>query len=153
MIVFRLSKAAYSNDLSGKGAEKYGGRWNSKGVPAIYTCNSRALCVTEIAVHTPLGNTPLNYKIITIEIPESTKLRELSSKELPVDWNLLPHSHSTQELGDTFLNEGKQLVLKVPSAVVQGEFNYLINPKHKDFRKVKIKSSEAFNFDGRLFRK
>lgn len=151
MIVFRLSKAAYANDLSGRGAEKAGGRWNSKGTALLYTSESRALCTTEIAVHTPLGILPMDYVIIAIEIPNTIPLTELKHKELPSDWKSLPHAHSTQEIGDTFVTDEKTAVLKVPSAVVQGEFNYLINPSHKDFKKIKVKLVEAFDFDERLF--
>ena len=151
MIVFRLSKAKFSRDLSGKGAEKAGGRWNSKGVALIYTSETRALCATEIAVHTPLGNMPLDYEIISIEIPDTIPIKGLSKEELPNDWKSLPHSHSTQQIGDQFISKEKHLVLKVPSAVIQGEFNYLINPKHKDFSQISIKDTEPFSFDKRLF--
>lgn len=151
MIVFRLSKSKHSKDLSGKGAEKFGGRWNSKGVALLYTSDSRALCTTEIAVHTPLGNIPLDYEIILINIPDNIIIPELEISELPKDWKSIPHSHSTQEIGDQFVDAGKFLALKVPSAVVQGEFNYLINPDHADFKSISIEKIEPFSFDERLF--
>ena len=151
MIVFRLSKSVYANDLSGRGAEKAGGRWNSKGTAIIYTSESRALCTTEIAVHTPLGILPLDYVIIAIEIPKTVAVQELKDTELPEDWKSLPHSHSTQEIGDAFIAAEKFAVIKVPSAVVQGEFNYLLNPAHRDFKKIKVKLTEPFDFDERLF--
>ena len=153
MIVFRLSKSKFAGDLSGKGAEKSGGRWNSKGTALVYTSESRALCTTEIAVHTPLGNLPLDYRLITLEIPDLIPIKVLQAKNLPDDWKSLPHSHSTQEIGDRFVSEGKYAVLKVPSVVVQGDFNYLINPAHPDSAKIRIKATEPFNFDERLFRK
>ena len=152
MIVYRLSKSKYAHDLSGKGAEKYGGRWNSRGVPMIYTSGSRALCILEIAVHTPLGNLPTDYCLISIDIPEDC-ISELEAAKLPNAWNSSPHGHKTQVMGDAFAAECAQLVFKVPAAVVQGEFNYLINPLHPDFRNVKIVKVEEFNFDKRLFRK
>jgi len=151
MIVFRLSKSKHSKDLSGKGAEKFGGRWNSKGVAILYTSDSRALCTAEIAVHTPLGNIPEDYEVTLIKIPENTIIPELEISELPEDWKSIPHSHSTQEIGDQFVDEGKFVALKVPSAVVQGEFNYLINPDHSDFRTITIEKTEPFSFDARLF--
>ena len=152
MIVYRLSKANYSKDLSGKGAEKSGGRWNSKGIPMIYTSETRALCTTEIAVHTPLGIIPLNYEIIQIEISEKAKIHTFNEKELSKDWKSFPHVLSTKEIGDKFIKENKYLVLKVPSAVVQGEYNFLINPGHKNFKQITIKSVESFSFDERLFK-
>lgn len=148
MVVYRLSKSLYANDLSGKGAELVGGRWNSKGNAVLYTSQSIALCVTEIAVHIPLGILPKDFELIHIEIPEDLILE---IKKLPKDWQTFPHADSTQKIGDKFLKDLKYLILKVPSAAVQGEFNYLINPKHKDFEKVKIRKKEKFSFDERLF--
>jgi len=153
MIVFRLSKSKFSNDLSGKGAEKSGGRWNSKGTPIIYTGQSRALCTTEIAVHTPLGILPNDYELIEIEIEDSIEILEIDTKKLSKKWKVFPHAHETQVLGDKFVTENKYLLLKVPSVVVQGEFNYLINPNHPEIHRVKIKNIEKFSFDERLFLK
>ena len=150
MIVYRLSKGQYANDLSGKGAELVGGRWNSRGNAMLYTSQSIALCVTEIAVHVPLGILPKDYQLIHIEIPDEDLLE---MKRLPKDWQSFPHSNSTQMIGDKFLKEHKHLVFKVPSAAVQGEFNFLINPRHKNFNQIKIVELEDFNFDERLFRK
>lgn len=151
MIVFRLSKSKHAKDLSGKGAEKFGGRWNSKGVALLYTSDSRALCTAEIAVHTPLGIIPTDYELALIHIPDNTIIPELEIAELPKNWKSIPHSHSTQEIGDQFVDADQFLVIKVPSAVVQGEFNYLINPAHSDFKSITVQNTEPFNFDERLF--
>jgi len=148
MIVYRLAKEIYANDLSGKGAEIAGGRWNSKGNSALYTGQSIALCVTEIAVHIPLGILPRDYRLVHIEIPE---IDFFKPKRLPKDWNTFPHPDSTQKIGDKFLKGNKFLVMKVPSAAVQGEFNYIINPRYINFPEVKIKKIEKFTFDDRLF--
>lgn len=149
--VYRLSKSRYSHDLSGRGAEIGGGRWNSKGVAMLYTSESRALCTTEIAVHTPLGNVPTDYDLVTIEIADIAAIKEVYHTDLPADWKSLPHANATQEIGDQFIAEGQYLVLKVPSAVVQGDNNYLINPYHQDFGKVRVINIEPFEFDERLF--
>ena len=153
MIVYRLSKAMYASDLSGKGAEKAGGRWNSKGTAMVYTGESRALCTTEIAVHTPLGNLPIDYTMVSIEIPDDVQLSELSDSELPADWRMFPHPHSIQETGDKFIRENLFAVLRVPSVVVQGEYNYLLNPAHPDFSGIKVIAVNPFSFDERLFHK
>ena len=108
MIVYRLSKSKYSHDLSGKGAEKAGGRWNSRGVAMVYTSESRALCTTEIAVHTPLGILPKNFELVTIEIPDSIKILNIRLIDLPTDWRSIPHSGATQKLGDRFVKENKK---------------------------------------------
>ena len=152
MTVFRLSKLKYSRDLSGRGAEKSGGRWNSRGVGMLYTSDSRALCTAEIAVHTPLGNTPADYYLSTIELPDESGILEFAVSDLPTDWKSFPHSNSTQKVGDKFISEGQFLLFKVPSVVVPGDFNYLINPQHKDFSKVQLKNIESFEFDKRCLK-
>ncbi|HYV93755.1 MAG TPA: RES family NAD+ phosphorylase [Chitinophagales bacterium] len=151
MIVYRLTRAEFSTDFSGAGAAKSGGRWNSKGIEMIYTSESRALCVAEVAVHVGLGNIPLNYLLVTFEIPGNIRIKELNPSSLASDWKSFPHVNSTQEIGDGFVREKKFLVLKVPSAVVQGDSNFLINPNHPEIKKVKIVKTEPFNFDERLF--
>lgn len=151
MIVYRLSKGLYKQDLSGRGAELVGGRWNSKGTALVYTCESRALCTTEIAVHTPLGIVPFDYWLITIEVPDALPSYDLPQDQLPPDWKAFPHPNATQLLGDSFASEGKFLAMKVPSAVVQGDHNYLLNPRYPDFSQVKVLDFEPFPFDERLF--
>lgn len=151
MKVYRLCKSGYARDLSGRGAEKTGGRWNSKGVPLVYTSESRALCTTEIAVHTGLGNIPKDYYLVTIVLPANTKMFEPDTKKLPAGWRSFPFLLLTQEMGDAWAHENKFLVMKVPSAVVPGDFNYLLNPQHKDMPKVNIEKTEPFEFDERLF--
>lgn len=153
MRLYRLSKSKFSYDLSGKGAELAGGRWNSRGKALLYTGQSRALCTAEIAVHTPLGNIPLDYEIVEITIPDSVIVKEIEISDLPFDWKSIPHSHSTQEIGDKFILENEFLVFKVPSVVVQGDFNFLINPAHRRFNEVEITSINQFEFDARLFLK
>lgn len=152
MIVYRLSKLSFINDLSGYGAEKTSGRWNSKGIPVLYTSASRALSVLEIAVHVPFGIIPANYYLATIELPDSGILK-INTNDLPPNWKTNPFIKGTQTIGDDFIRSNKYLVLQVPSATVIGDHNYLINPRHPDFKKVKIKSTEAFEFDVRLFKK
>ncbi|GAB3814890.1 RES family NAD+ phosphorylase [Pontibacter rugosus] len=151
MIVYRLSRGPYKNDLSGKGAELAGGRWNSKGVAILYTSESIALCTVEIAVHMPLGIVPKDYYLIKIELPDEASIKEIQEADLPKDWKSFPHANSTQLLGDAFVQEGDTLIFKVPSATVQGNYNYLINPRHPDFRQVSITETVLFEFDKRLF--
>lgn len=152
MIVYRLSKERYAKDLSGRGAERFGGRWNSKGIPMLYLSTSIALCTVEIAVHTPLGILPHDFQLTHIKLPPKAVV-DLDVKLLPKDWKSFPHSDSTQQIGDKFIRNSKSLAIKVPSAVVQNEFNVLVNPLHPDVKKIKIVSVEDFGFDERLFLK
>ena len=151
MIVFRLCKSKYRYDLSGSGAEKAGGRWNSKGIAMLYTSNSRALCTTEIAAHTPLGILPSDYFLISFEVPDLISIFEVNTSKLPSNWKDFPPSKSTQRIGDKFIFENNFLLMKVPSVIVQGEYNYLFNPHHKSFKQINILKVEAFEFNKRLF--
>src|ERR1700712_1087104 len=106
MIVYRLSKKEYSNDLSGKGAEISGARWNNKGIAALYTASSRALAVLEVAVHVPYGIMPINYWMIALEVPEKNILR-VTIDQLPKKWNQNPPAMASKDFGDNLLNENK----------------------------------------------
>lgn len=150
MIVHRLSKGKYHLDLSGKGAELYGGRWNSKGVDLLYTSQSRALAFAELAIHLPVGIVPKDYFLVAVNIPDSVNIFKLKPSDLPADWRSNPHSNSTQRIGDQFVLESKYLVLQVPSALVPGDFNFLVNPGHPQLREVTIENIEPFEFDSRF---
>jgi RES domain-containing protein len=152
MIVYRLSKQIYIDDLSGMGSERTGGRWNSKGIPVLYTSASRALAVVEIAVHVPFGIIPINYYMASILIPVES-ITTVNIIELPENWNKNPFIKFTQNIGDEFIKSNEHLVLQVPSATVVGDHNYLINPRHPYFKKVQVKSTWPFEFDIRLFKK
>ncbi len=151
MIVFRLARSKFKNDLSGEGARIAGGRWNSPGIPVLYTAESRALCALEIAVHTPLKVVPQDYMMISIDIPAIDIKQQLFINDLPPHWQSFPELKVTKMIGDQFFLEGKYLALKVPSAIVAGDYNILINPLHADFKQVKVLSFEPFEFDQRLF--
>lgn len=150
MIVYRICKDRFTKDLNGTGAKLHGGRWNNTGTALLYSAESRSLCTLELAVHLPLGITPKNFKLVSIEIPDSS-IKILKTAQLPKDWNTLPHGNATQEIGDLFVKENKVLVLKVPSTIVNQEYNYLVNPEHELFDKVKVRKVEEFSFDTRLF--
>lgn len=126
-------------------------RWNSKGTEIVYTANSRALAVCEVSVHLPLGLLPKNYLMVEIEIPDSIAIQTIPPNTLPSGWNKTPPLASSRFFGDEFVIQSKYAILQVPSAVVQGDYNYLINPKHSDFGKIKINKKDAFPFDMRLF--
>lgn len=152
MFVYRLCRKKYAGVLSGAGAAKAGGRWNSIGTEIIYTAESRALALAELLVHLKLENMPSGFQIMTIQIPDYSSVRIIESKELPSNWNVYPPMASTQQFGDRFVKEAGQLLLKVPSAVVKGDHNLLINPHHREFKKIKIHSVEDFPLDRRLFK-
>lgn len=151
MRVFRLSKKKYSTELSGKGAAKSGNRWNSKGTEIIYSAQSRALAMAEVAVHLTLATLPSDYVMIEIDIPDEIDIKVLKQKDIPTNWNNHPPNISTQKIGDEFIDAMDYCILKVPSAVVQGDYNFLINPYHKNFNKITIYKVNDFPFDKRIF--
>lgn len=151
MRVFRLSRKKYAEDLRGKGAALFGNRWNSKGIEMLYTAESRALAMAEVVVHLSLASLPDDYMMIEIEVPESIKIEVLKPENLSANWNSNPPRSHTQLLGDKFIYSKQHCVLKVPSAVVKGDYNYLLNPNHPDFKKIKIIDVTNFPFDERIF--
>lgn len=151
MRVFRLSKRKYSRALSGKGTAKFGNRWNSKGTEMIYSAESRALTMAEVVVHLTIATLPSDYVMIEINIPDDISFLEIKADKLLENWNIHPPSVNTQKMGDGFIDSLEACILKVPSAVVQGDCNYLINPYHKEFKKIKIYDVDDFPFDKRIF--
>ncbi|MCB0762251.1 MAG: RES family NAD+ phosphorylase [Flavobacteriales bacterium] len=151
MRVFRLTRRKYAESLSGKGAALFANRWNSKGTEIVYSSESRALAMAEVAVHLPNGLIPADYVMLEIQLPTSVTIPTLSASKLPDRWQVHPPGVHTQQLGDAFILESKSLALRVPSAVVPGDHNVLINPFHRDFKKVKIVDISDFPFDERLF--
>lgn len=153
MLVYRLAKQKYKDDLSGTGAS-YGvnNRWNTKGTKLIYTSSSRALACTEVSVHIPLGLLPKDgeYHMISIAIPDGTDIHEPSLEQLPLAWNSRPVRPESQEFGDDFVLVSKFAVMKVPSIVIAGDYNFLINPKHPDASLIRVIATEPFPFDPRL---
>jgi RES domain-containing protein len=89
--------------------------------------------------------------MLEITIPDTLKIKKITQKELPEMWNGFPHNPKTQSIGHDFIKANAYVVLKVPSAVVKGDFNFLLNPFHKHFKKIKIISHSPFVFDSRFF--
>jgi RES domain-containing protein len=138
----------YADDLSGTGARLYGGRWNSVGKPLVYLASSRALAVLEVLVHLPPALIPSNYCIVTLDVPND--VTEIQLNTLPPNWQEFPEPGVLKTIGDQFITNNKHLLCSVPSAIVKEERNYLLNPAHANFLKVKQVGKEPFSFDERL---
>jgi RES domain-containing protein len=151
MKLYRLSKRKYADQFNGKGAAKSNNRWNSKGTEVIYTAESRALAMAEVAVHLTIATLPKDFVMITIDVPNDLSIETINIDTLDTNWNMNLPSSNTKKIGDRFIDTTQVCILKVPSAVVQGDFNYLINPHHKDFKKIKIVNITDFPFDRRIF--
>jgi len=151
MRVYRLSRKKYANELSGKGAAISGNRWNSKGTEIIYTAESRALAMAEVMVHLSLSILPADYMMLEVDIPDEIGIKEIAIEDLEEGWNSHPPLTYTQKIGDHFIRENVHPILKVPSAVVPGDHNYLIHPHHSESKEIKISNTWPFPFDERLF--
>ena len=147
MIIYRLSTSEFSDDLSGEGAKIYGGRWNPVGLPASYISEFISLSILEILVRANKFTAPDTYTLLSIQIPENSIIT-IELKKLKNGWQ--DHIEYTRSIGEDFLRMNEALVLQVPSAIVPQEHNFLINPLHKDFKKVKIVYSELLELDKRL---
>ncbi len=138
MILFRVAKTPYSKDLTGKGAQLSGGRWNPKGVPLIYTSETRSLAALEYLAHMDRSIMPAGVKILTIKFNSSCSIYNLDIKALPEDWNIDPYSGSLHSLTDIWLKSKNNFIMKVPSVVIPEEHNYLINPMNPDIKNTLI---------------
>jgi RES domain-containing protein len=149
MVVYRINDCKYIRDLSGKGAATYGGRWNSKDTYMVYTAQSRALSLLEAVVH--IGRIPeASYCMATIDIPADS-IQTFPLEKLPEGWYNHPAPDYIKNIGDNFIRANKFLALEIPSALMMEEHNYLLNPAHPHFRKVKIISQRSIKMDERLF--
>ena len=150
MLVYRIAKTKYVHNLSGIGAREYGGRWNNKGIGIIYTSENRALATVEYVVHVPLSCVPRDMSIATLEIPDDITPKKISISALPANWRDYPAPPETAEIGTRWALANDTLLLRVPSAVVEHEFNILINPSHPDMKHVSISRTERYRLDVRL---
>ena len=147
MIVYRITTEQWSKKLSASG---YAARWNPRGSFMIYTAESRSLACLENLVHrSGEGNNAL-YKVMLIEIPDSLSVEILELRSLKKDWYTLDNYSYCQAKGSEWLNDQRTVVLQVPSVIIKQEHNYLVNPNHPDFNKIKLRGTEDFDFDKRF---
>lgn len=148
---WRIDKAKRAKTaFTGEGAALEGGRWNPEGLPMVYLSASLAMAAMEKLVHLPVPE-GLVAHFIRFQVTFSPSLVEVLRK-LPDDWESKPVPGSTQRMGARWLQDRRSAVLAVPSAIIPAERNYLLNPLHPDFRKIRIGRPAAFAFDSRLLR-
>lgn len=137
-----------STALSGEGARKFGGRWNTPGLSVVYLAESRALTSLELLVHLTTPSTrKKSYTLLEVSLP----LKALkTASHLNKDWNLSPPTKASLSVGNEWLLNQTSLALRVPSTLVHEESVILLNPLHRDFSQVKILSERAFSYDPRF---
>jgi len=147
MNVYRITTEKWAGNLRGSG---YAARWNSNGVFVCYTGSSRALACLETVVHLNSDRLKSSFKMSVVEIPDDIEFTEINIEYLPDGWTEHDGYQQCQEMGDAWIQDFETCVFRVPSAVIKHEFNYLINPQHPDFQRIKIIEIEDFEFNLRI---
>jgi RES domain-containing protein len=152
MQLWRLVKTRYAAAaFDGEGARVNGGRWNSPGTRVAYASANSALAVLEVLVHMTAGSGLPGYSLVRAHVPDAL-VEELPVSELPRSWRAFPVPPEVQAVGDAWARSGGALALRVPSAIVEGSYNVLINPHHALFSQLAVESVQPFGLDPRLVR-
>jgi RES domain-containing protein len=150
MYIYRITLAEYAASLVAPGSQ---GRWNSFGSKVIYTAATRSLACLENLVHRDGEGLKELFKVMVIVVPELVSINELLISDLPPGWTEYKKQPYTRRIGDTWLQSFESCILRVPSAIISYEYNYLINPAHPEFKHISIAATEDFMFDSRLVEK
>ncbi len=148
---YRIVAPRWAHDaISGEGARKFGGRWNSPGRAMTYLGGSRALAALELLVHltSPLSRAKL-FRIIEVKVPIE-QIANYPLNVLPEGWRESPVSSMTTDIGDEWLDVCGQLAMRVPSVLIPEETNIILNPNHPEFNNVICGEVLDFRFDKRL---
>ena len=147
MLVYRITLSKYAGELVASGRAAC---WNPNDVEMIYTASSRSLACLENAVHRDQIGLSALYSILTINCPDDLKTDKIDLDSLPQNWSDYNQMHITQAIGEKWIRSNNAAILCVPSSIITEEINYLLNPKHADFKLIKIVSSQPFVFDRRI---
>jgi RES domain-containing protein len=148
---YRIVKARHARTaFSGEGARLAGGRWNRPGETVAYTSASLALAAIETFIH--LGDDSLHIRFLyfKIEIPDAVGVQHCVRP--PPNWRAEPPQEESMRYGSAWLRANRMAVLEVPSAIVPSEKNYLLNPRHADFRRIRMGRALPFVFDPRMWK-
>jgi RES domain-containing protein len=149
VVVWRLTLEKHAAP-DGEGARRYGGRWNKPKTPAVYTSGTLSLAALEYLVHVDSDILPDSLVSIKATIPDSLAIETINASELPGDWKDKIIPVTLQERGTFWANHARSPILKVPSVVIEHEWNYVLNPLHPDFPQITWDTGIAFSFDSRL---
>ena len=147
MLLYRLVRRPYAQQLDGRGGALFGGRWNSVGLPVIYAAQHRSLAVLEYRVNNPLPVPDLT--MVSIELPENS-LQQFKIPDLPSNWASYSYNNPCAHLGDQWIKNQETLLLQVPSVVVPQEYNSIINPLHPQMKQVRVLDILPFMIDSRM---
>lgn len=151
MKVYRIGRTKFAGDVTGEGARLFGGRWNHKSIPCIYTSESRALALLEYTVNVNIEEIPRALSITTFEIP-NMGIKIFREDNLPGDWKASPGPSSAKDFGTKHLTSLSHPVFKIPSSIITEEYNFLLNPLHTANKNFKIIDIRDFVYDVRIKR-
>jgi len=137
MILHRFAHRKYAHDISGTGSKLKGGRWNSVGLAVVYSSERISLSLLEVLANANTLEELQMLQLTEIEVPDNVPLHEIRLSQLKKEW--WKDFEYSQWLGSEILKENKALIIKCPSAIIESENNYLINPLHSSFKKINIK--------------
>ena len=150
LTAWRIVKRKFrATAFTGEGARRYGGRWNSKGVAVVYVAESQSLAALEMLVHLDSGELLKYYVAIPVTF-DSRLVLDVDLSTLPRNWRTYPAPTTLRTIGDHWVSSGKSVALRVPSVLVPSESNFLLNPNHPDYTKLRIGKLLPFRFDPRL---
>jgi RES domain-containing protein len=141
-----------AHDLSGKGAEMTGGRWNARDTPVVYASLTQALACLETVVHLGAGGLPLNRYLVRIEVPDTVRAQAeaVDLAGLAIGWDAAPPGKVSIDFGTTWLTSLRSPLLIVPSGIVPDEHNVLINPRHPASAGITAAKNRRWLYDPRL---
>jgi RES domain-containing protein len=150
--ISRICRARFAGEaFSGLGARRFGGRWNTPGVPMVYASTSLALAAIELFVHLEPNLQPDDLVSIAATLPTGEPAWRLGPDELPANW-WTDDFEPLRAIGDRWIAEKSSLAIEVPSAALRAEWNVLVNPLHPGVAEIRIEEPKAFHFDARMFR-
>jgi RES domain-containing protein len=149
MELFRIAREIYSYDLVSSGLAN---RWNLDQQWVIYTGSSRSLATLELVVNRSAIRPNFLYKVMVISVADEDRLvTRIKEQDLPEKWRHVLEYENLQQNGSDWYNSRKSLLLRVPSAVIPKEFNFIINTRHPDFEaNVALVRQEDYVWDERL---
>lgn len=148
--VWRITHKKYRDTaFSGEGARLYGGRFNSEGRKAVYTSGHLSLALLELFVQMDNRHHLNHYVKISADIPFEL-IYEPELKEFPDGWGQIPYGKISQSYGDEWIKDENFAAIRVPSVVVPVEYNFIINPGHPDYQKIKLSKPSEVKFDPRF---
>jgi RES domain-containing protein len=135
--------------FTGEGPRRYGGRWNSPSVRVVYVSEHQSTATLEVFTNRTPFIPDEQYKAFHLEWADDL-MEIFPLNQLPANWRVHPPSTETRRIGDHWVKERRFAVLALPSAVSPADRNFLLNPEHPDFKRIRIAASIEFEFDSRL---